>query len=341
MKPLTVLEMFAGAGGAALGMHRAGLQHVGLVEVDPHACATLRAAGLGPVIEADVRDLDLVEAQMQGRPDVVWSSFPCQPFSTAGKRKAATDDRDGWPWTLAALDKFKPTWFVGENVRGLTMHTKKHPDPRLCPGCYLERVIMPALRARFAWTGVWLLDAADFGVPQHRRRVFIVAGPCPLGEPTRTHGPGRALPWVSMGDALEIECACFATHPEGSAKVSDRRVRELTGRPSPTIGVKYSGALAGQPWAWIERPAPTVTAQEVRGTRGPGQSGGPDRASDALWLSTGRRRLTVAECATLQAFPADWPWQGTVAAKYRQVGNAVPPRLAEVVAESLKEARHV
>ena len=97
-------------------------------------------------------------------------------------------------------------------------------------------------------------------------------------------------------------------------------------------------------------PAPTVTAQEVKGTRGEHmgkmlsngtRAGGPDRASDALWLATGRRRLTVAECARLQDFPADHPWKGTKTAQYRQVGNAVPPTLARVVAARVYAALRV
>ena len=101
-------------------------------------------------------------------------------------------------------------------MRGLLLHTGgctfaggqeglfSRPDPAKCPGCYFERVILPDLRARFEHVGWWLLDAADYGVPQHRRRVILWAGPRPLTEPAPTHGPGRALPWVSMGEALGL-----------------------------------------------------------------------------------------------------------------------------------------
>ena len=83
-----------------------------------------------------------------------------------------------------------------------------------------------------------------------------------------------------------------------------------------------------------------MTTCEVKGTRASASSGwtfsgGPDRASDTAFQATGRRRLTVAECAVLQGFPADWPWQGTQADRYRQVGNAVPPALAEAVGRAL------
>lgn len=347
---MRVLELFAGAGGAALGLERAGLEHAALCEWDVAACATLRAAGLGPVVEGDVRDLDRIEAAA-GAVDVLWSSFPCQAWSTAGKRRGAQDERNGWPWTVDAIDRFRPAWFLGENVRGLLLHVGgcafaggqgglfAQPDPTACPGCYFERVILPDLRARFACVGWWLLDAADYGVPQHRRRVILWAGPRPLTRPAPTHGPGRVAPWVSMGEALGLRVFCYATQPEGHATVEERRVRELTDRPSVALGAMVSDGLGGHPWVYLARPSPTVSA--VGEAKGSGPGGHPERmqrASDALFLDTGRRRLTVAECAALQDFPPGYPFQGGVSAQYRQVGNAVPPRLAEVVGRSLVDA---
>jgi DNA (cytosine-5)-methyltransferase 1 len=316
---------------------------------------------LGPVVEGDVRDLAAIAAVAGESVDVLWSSFPCQAWSTAGARKGAHDDRNGWPWTVDALDRFKPAWFLGENVRGLLLHrsgctaaggqrglfgTAPAED---CPGCYFERVILPDLRARFAHVGWWLLDAADYGVPQHRRRVILWAGPAPLVEPAPTHGPGRARGWVSMREALGVEAFCFATHPEGAEGVADRRVRRLSDGPCPTIGAEYTGTLAGHPWVgsasvrvvapnrrppidYTDQPAPTIDSHT-------GIAG--DAYEQALRVvdgETGRRRLTVAECARLQDFPAGHPWQGGVGAQYRQVGNAVPPRLAEVVGRALMGA---
>jgi DNA (cytosine-5)-methyltransferase 1 len=317
---MNVISLFSGAGGEALGLEGAGFEHLSLCEWDPDACATLRAAGLGPVVEGDVRDLDAIEAVAGPSCDLLWSSFPCQAFSTAGKGLGAADPRNGWPWTVDAIDHFKPTWFLGENVRGLLMHREGctarggqlgifgTAPPEACRGCYFERRILPDLSERFEHVGWWLLDAASFGVPQHRRRVILWAGPAPVVEPVPTHGPGRALPWVSMGDAFGW------------------------------------GKVAREGWPG---PGPTVTTTEVKGTRGEhmhkalasgGKSGGPDRASDALWLATGRRRLGIDECATLQDFPPDHPWQGTAEAQYRQVGNACPPTLARVVGEAVMRA---
>ena len=370
------IELFAGAGGAALGLEAAGMHHAALCEWDASACATLRAAGLGPVVEGDVRDLDAIEAVAGSSCDLLWSSFPCQAFSTAGKRLGASDERNGWPWTVDAIDRFRPRWFLAENVRGLLCHSSEGcGDPATCPRCYFDSVILEQLRERFAHVGWWLLDAADYGVPQHRRRVFIWAGPESLTPPTRTHGPGMfTRPWLSMGEALELSSArVIGGGRNPTSDPNDRRTyRDLTDEPSTTIAAVQIGnagpfvvaagdTRAGMPrpidqaaptigtkgTAYLLQPAPTVTTTEVKGTRGAHmgkqlangkRSGGIDRASDALWLSTGRRRLTVEECARLQDFPAGHPWQGTKGARYRQVGNAVPPTLARVVAECVLRA---
>lgn len=369
------LELFAGAGGAALGIERAGFEHAALVERDPDACAVMRAAALAPVVEADVRDLDTIERsivltesqawQMAGDRlldvnvpgedvdpdawplarealatrlldqsrsiDLLWSSWPCQPWSHAGSRQGEHDDRNGWPWTLDAVDRFRPSWFLGENVRGLLSSS------------YFVDVILADLQRRYRHVGHWLLDAADYGVPQHRRRVFVWAGPAPLVPPTRTHGPGMfTRPWVTMGQALQLDGAqVIGVGRNPQAAGIERTYRDLTDEPSTCV----TAVQIGNAGPWIDRPAPTVTTAEVKGTRASAKSGGtfnggPDRASDALYLATGRRRLTPAECATLQGFPDGYPWHAcrTKTARYRAIGNAVPPALAQAVAQTVLDA---
>jgi DNA (cytosine-5)-methyltransferase 1 len=261
-----------------------------------------------------------------------------------------------------AVDRFRPAWFLGENVRGLLLHRSGctaaggqrglfgTAAPEDCPGCYFERVILPDLRARFAHVGWWLLDAADFGVPQHRRRVILWAGPAPLAEPAPTHGPGRARGWVSMREALALGPDVV---PMTVGGWPDHGARPVVG-PAPTLPAEYGRTQT--PWhnashahivavgsAFYKRSRNGQVAWEEVPIDEPANAVGcfPE-ACGVPWVdaavATGRRRLTVAECARLQDFPAGHPWQGGVGAQYRQVGNAVPPRLAEVVGRALMTA---
>jgi len=475
------LELFAGAGGAALGLERSGMEHAVLVEWDADACATLRAAGLGPVYEGDVRDLDAI-AEMCGDVDALWSSFPCQAFSSAGKRKGANDDRNGWPWTVAAVDRFRPRWFMGENVTGLLQHRGDCDGGNYgdgtegdgCPGCYFHRVIRPALEERFPVVSFRVLDAAAYGVPQHRRRVFIVAGPRAIRWPEPTHGPPTTqrsmfgpglLPYVTVRDALNLDAMiCAGETGEGRptakrtatvtmytvgmsvdqpspcvighiGKVSPNgfgwmgfEARVLTDEPSTTIAAQNGGGagsagpfvetragIRGAAGPFIEipephlrlknpgsgdgegarldepadavscfrapewmdarnvktytdakgkkhrrvahgsavsraateperldRPSPCVSAVEGKGSndsyRDPRERPKLNKASDAMWLATGRRRLTVEECATLCAFPDGYPFQGTKTSRYRQVGNCVVVPCAEAIGRAVLAA---
>ena len=147
-----------------------------------------------------------------------------------------------------------------------------------------------------------------------------------------------------------IETRVFGggTNPHGPAAEHERTLRDLTDEPCTTIAAQTGGA-AGNAGPFVEtraateaerldQPAPTVTTTEVKGTRGDHQKGGPDRASDALWLATGRRRLTVDECATLCAFPDGYPFQGTKTSRYRQVGNCVVVPCAEAIGRAVLAA---
>ena len=329
------IELFAGAGGAALGLEAAGIEHAALCEWDRYACATLRAAGLGPVVEGDVRDLDAIAAVAGESCDLLWSSFPCQAWSTAGKQRGAEDERNGWPWTVDAIDRFRPRWFLAENVRGLIQHSGEgHPDPQKCPRCYFETVILAQLRERFARVGWFVLNAADYGVAQMRHRVIIWAGPRPIRAPRPTHGPPEkvrqgdlfgpgVLPWVSMGEALGVDQAWCKT----TGSYGDGRPMITVSGPSMAITTECG---RNSPWSSASvvflSPSPTLTSM-------PSAPKGQDS-----WMYNGRQRLTVEQCGTLQNFPDGHPWQGPKTAQYRQGGNAVPPKLAEVVGRALMAA---
>jgi site-specific DNA-cytosine methylase len=399
---MKAVSIFAGAGGFDLAARSVGIDVVRSVERDADCCTTLAAAGFHPM-QADVDDIDVWSA---GLPpiDLLFGGPPCQPFSIAGNGEGGNDERDGFPAAIEAARVLMPRWLVLENVGGFM-------SPRFAS--YREQ-LLEDLHELFPVVSCWRLDAADFGIPQHRRRVFIVAGPAKVRPPTPTHCDPRKgslfgqHPWNGWGPALgltEARLCSYSTHggpvversvveypPELPAKTipanrfghtaggalwldsgqtSERsggrvpcrvgpnepaptvRAQQGTGHtlygagvtgmgrphgedePAPSVTTKGTAYVAGPRYP-LHLPAPTVTTSEVKGARASQASGwsfhgGADRASDAPWLETGRRRLTVAECAILQDFPTGYPFAGSGESQYRQVGNAVPMRLGAAV----------
>lgn len=290
---MLVFEAYGGAGGAAIGLEAAGFEHAAIVEVDPDACDTLRANGFENVYQMRVGELDRCF-----HPDLLWASFPCQPFSSMGSRLGVGDDRNGWPDTRDQIDRQGPTVFLAENVLGLTQHqtgcTRSLPlfgDPPPCSGCYLDNVIMRDLRDRFACSGWFVMDASRYGVPQIRKRVIVWGAPQPLKKPAETHGKGL-LPLVSVRDAIGIDARM-----DGG--------RNSTANPNQ------------------ERQRTTLEPCFTLGTKGNAMARFPDGTS---------RRLTPREEATIQGFPTGYRFCGrTKGDLYRQIGNALPPKIAELV----------
>jgi site-specific DNA-cytosine methylase len=466
---MRTIELFAGGGGAAMGLHRAGFHTLARCEWDKDACATLRAAAdagfldAADVIEGDVRAVDW--SPYVGKVDVLWASPPCQAWSSAGKRLGASDDRNGWPWTWDVADAVRPTWLLAENVTGLLMHRGDcdgSGEPESCPACYFHRHILPEAERRFASVQWAVLNSSSYGVPQHRRRVYLVCGPRPIAWPKATHGdPAEIrqgglfapalLPWRTVREALNLDAALRPERGQGMQERHGVRRDHPATEPAPQIGAGSAGsgprlqvvadtsivyrrgreagavdethgvdepscALRGAlfvldpkhppvdpdglatairsggsghsaPPMWLRTemtgagaapvdvpagpvpklgnqylhgrdpgvrngpatrpelldcPSPTVSA--VGECKGSGEGGNPDkmqRASDALFLGAGIRRLTVTECALLMAWPADYPLQGTKTSQYRIVGNGCTPPVVELLARAVIAAgRH-
>lgn len=372
---MKAVELFGGGGGAWQGLTAAGVEVVRSIEWDEAAHEVAKAAGC-PSVQGDVRDLSLLEGV--GDVDLLWSSFPCQAFSSAGKRKGASDERNGWPWTLDVVDHLKPRWLMAENVTGLTMHSAEHcGNVDRCPACYLHRVILPELSKRFAWVGWSVSDAADFGTPQHRRRICIIAGPEAARWPQTTHAaPDKCLglfarrkPWVTVREALNLDAyvvtagttgegrptsggaghsappawlhgvRCIGGGRNPTADPKDHRTyRDLTEEPCTTIAAVQIGNAG--PWV-LDRPAPTVAGGGGDGGKGCGQWSANAATRAALEEASGRRRLTIEECRILMGWDERYDAllaQQTKTDAYRILGNGCVPAWVEAHARAVLDA---
>ena len=304
----STLELCAGAGGAALGLEEAGFEHVALVDNDRHACATLRAnRPAWNVIETDLRHLN---GTRWSDVDLVSGGLPCPPFSIAGKQLGAADERNLFPSMLRIVEEAHPRAVLIENVRGIL-------TPRFAPFRQHIDISLDVLGFDTYWV---MFNAVDFGVPQRRSRAFLVA---------LRRQATKALRWPTV--------------PLMQAPV--------------TVGEAIGDLMSQRGWvgapAWIRQatlPAPTIVG-------GSHKHGGPDlgptRARrewaqmgvDGLGLANeppapdfaGMPRLTVSMIARLQSFPDGWRFMGGKTQAYRQVGNALPVRLAFVVAKAVRE----
>ncbi|MDQ3695692.1 MAG: DNA cytosine methyltransferase [Chloroflexota bacterium] len=377
------LELFTGAGGLALGTHLAGFQHRLLLEWNADACNTLRAnstaeriSGIDSwrIIQADAR---LVDFQSVGAVDLIAGGPPCQPFSIGGKHRGMDDARDMIPQFVRAVRELAPAAFVLENVRGLLRSSFRsyfsyvtlqlaHPTvARREDESWedhlrrLEDVHTSGRDSDLNYRVVFrVLNAADFGVPQTRERVFIVGFRADTGIewhfPDPTHSQA-ALVRDQRDTGAYWEQHGIAPHPSMSS---------TSGRRSPgTLAVPL---LPLQPWRTVrdaigDLPAPTAERDEVggftnhrlrpgaRGYKGhtgspldwpaktlkAGDHGVPGGENMIAFADGSVRYFTVREAARLQTFPDAWHFEGSWSEAMRQLGNAVPVTLAHTIASSV------
>lgn len=382
---MTGIELFAGAGGASIGIRSAGISSIFSIDCDRDAIETQRRNGFDCAVHGFVQELDpgqIPEA------DFGWASPPCPAWSNAGLRKGSKDGRNGYPHLFRLLNNGrKPTWLVIEQVEGICRHQRgcHSRSKEECPACYLGSFIMPNLRNLYAVVEKCVLDAAWFGVPQHRRRLITVCGPGAVTWPKITHSVEALKEAKEQGTYQEAVkskrlwseempvSAAWKTRPANTLRKAVpqldlgpfqgepppelwRRMASTPDEPSRTITSKGNNAVWVEPMRYpaglgrsasepdrLDRPSPTVMTTEEKGTRASEASGwtfngGPDRASDAAFLAVGRRRLEPMECASIQGFPPEYEFAGKKGSIYAQVGNAVPPKLAEVVAREVMKA---
>lgn len=253
---MRLIDLFCGAGGASLGAEAAGLEVVGAYD---HSATAIRGhRALMPDTPAHQVDLEVVDASELAEADATWASPPCQPFSQGGARGADADHRNGYPWLLRLMRERPTRWLVIENVPGLAQHARTagcraplFPLGSGCSGCYLEHV-RGELEQLFPVVELRELNAADYGLPQERKRLITVCGPRRIEWPTPTHGPGL-LPYTAAGTCVDwdtvpgFEGLARVFVPAGrpaSSRTSERTWRDATDTPAGTVPAQTGGGTA-------------------------------------------------------------------------------------------------
>lgn len=310
-----VVSLFSGGGGLDIGFERAGFDVAVCVDNDPSSCDTLRRnRPEWDVFEGDIRDYRPPRGL---RADVVIGGPPCQGFSTAGKGNPDDPRNFLWMEYFRIVRSIQPRVVVIENVSG--MAHKKNGDH--ISGIFAE---LEGLGYEYVY-GV--LNAADFGVPQNRRRLIIIGAKDVV--PTLP-APTVERP-VTVGDAIS-----------DLAGVVDPTINHVPNRHAPHVVERWQMLEPGEADPNYRRsrldldaPSCTIRAGGGYGPRGDHLAGFHPPIHPTL-----PRQLTVREAARLQSFPDDWIFEGSKTAQGRQVGNAVPVLLGEALGHHVAAMLH-
>ncbi|ATF19019.1 DNA cytosine methyltransferase [Phaeobacter gallaeciensis] len=307
---LTSVELCAGAGGQALGLEKAGFDHTALVEIDKHCCATLRHnRPQWNVLEEDVRAFK-ADADAYRGIDLLAGGLPCPPFSVAGKQLGEKDERNLFDDAIEIVAATRPRAVMIENVRGF-LDAVFHD--------YREK--LKKQLAKLGYETDWrLLNASDYGVPQLRPRVAIVAlrkefsgqfnWPDPLPHNPRTVGE----------TLLDLMKERGWRGADDWAAKADEIAPTIVGGSKKHGGPDLGPTRARRAWAALGVEGRTIAYEA------------PDPFHNDM------PRLTVRMVARIQGFPDSWHFTGAKTNAYRQVGNAFPPPVAEAVARQIRQA---
>jgi DNA (cytosine-5)-methyltransferase 1 len=304
------VEVCAGAGGQALGLERAGFEHVDLVEIDPWACKTLRENRKHwKVTERDLKDFP---AYKYKGIDLYAGGLPCPPFSIAGKQLGESDERNLFTVAIEQIAQCNPKAVMIENVRGLR-------DPAFAG--YREWIEASLKKQKFERVEWQLLNACEFGVPQQRPRLILIAlkknyasnFSWPVGNQSR----------LTVGDTLiDLMASGGWSGAESWRQKANGIAPAIVGGSKKHGGPDLGPTRARKAWAALGVNGLGI-ADEVPGVDFP-QEASP--------------KLTVRMVARIQGFPDEWTFVGRKTNAYRQVGNAFPPPLATAVASQIATA---
>lgn len=333
VKPIrkyTSIELFAGCGGLAIGIEKAGFKHVLLNEIDAHACATLRRnRPQWNVLHEDVRNISFHE--YRGKVDLLSGGFPCQAFSYAGNNLGFADVRGTMFFEFArAIEEIKPKVFFAENVRGLVNHDNGK-----------TLAVMKNIIADLGYTLVEpkVLKAIYYQVPQKRERLIMIGIKNSLAKDVNFKFPSPYHRVMTLRDALKAGELYDSDVPVSSGQSYPKRKKEILSKVPP-----------GGYW----RDLPDELQREYMqksyflggGKTGMARRLSLDEPSLTLTCSPAQKQterchpeetrpLATREYARIQTFPDAWLFEGSLSNVYKQIGNAVPVNLAFAVARSI------
>lgn len=321
-KSFSVLELFAGAGGLAIGLEKAGLKCKGLNEIDKWACATLRKnRPRWNVLEGDIKNFDF--SSFRNNVEIVTGGFPCQAFSYAGKKLGLADARGTLFYEFArVVQEVNPIMCIGENVRGLLSHEN---------GKTLQGMISILDEIGYRVMPAQVLKAINYKVPQKRERLILVGVRKDIKLDFEY--PKAYNKIYNLKDALkkgelfdcDVPTSSGAKYPTYKKNVMDLVPPKGYWRNLPEeIQKEYMGGsyfLGGGKTGMARRigwdePCLTLTCS-------------PAQKQTERCHPEETRPFTVREYARIQTFPDDWTFSGSIAQQYKQIGNAVPVNLAK------------
>ncbi|MDB3870141.1 DNA (cytosine-5-)-methyltransferase, partial [Candidatus Thioglobus sp.] len=316
------IELFAGAGGLAIGLEKSGFNAVALNEIDKNACATLRKnRPIWNVLEGDISKIDFSEYKDI---DFLSGGFPCQAFSYAGNKLGFEDTRGTLFFEFArAIKEIKPKVFLGENVRGLLTHDN---------GKTLQAIKSVIQELGYTLIEPRVLKAIFYRVPQKRERIFLVCIRNDLVKYNNFEWPEPFNKVLTLKDALKKGALYSSDCPDSQGQVYPKRKSEILSMVPPG-------------GCWVDLPDEMQKEYMQKSYfMGGGKTGMARRLSydsPSLTLTCSpaqkqterchpeyTRPLNVREYARIQTFPDKWEFSGSVSSQYKQIGNAVPVNLA-------------
>jgi DNA (cytosine-5)-methyltransferase 1 len=329
-RPYQLLELFAGAGGLAIGMERAGFDSVLLNEIDKHACNTLRKNRPDwNVVEGDISKIDF--SPYHDQIDLLSGGFPCQSFSYAGKQLGFEDTRGTLFYEFArAVKETNPKVLLGENVRGLLNHDN---------GETLKTISGIIRDLGYTLVEPHVLKAMFYQVPQKRERLFLVGIRNDYADKVKFLWPSSYKRILNMRDALKAGELYPTDVPKSEGQTYPKRKAEILKMIPPGgywrdlpddiqreymmksyfLGGGKTGMARRLSW---DEPSLTLTCA-------------PAQKQTERCHPEETRPLAVREYARIQTFPDDWQFAGPVSAQYKQIGNAVPVNLAHAMGRAL------